>query len=121
MDNKVENIQDEQNSVSLRFSPEEEKEYYLGLKNQLIKLLYLIEDEEKGNGNAELFFYGFMYDLKNANILCHNKLTKICVKIFGLYNDSHYREMSHADIKRQIFESKGIVDHLLQPPEELKK
>ena len=99
-------------SVSLKFSPEEEKEYYLGLKSQLIKLLYLIEDERKGQGSAELYFYGFMYELKNANILCKNKLTKVCVKMYGLYNGSAYKDMEHSEIKRQIFECKGIVDHL---------
>ena len=98
--------------VSLKFSPEEEKEYYLGLKSQLIKLLYLIEDEKKGQGSAELYLYGFMYELKNANILCKNKLTKVCVKMYGLYNDFAYRTMEHSEIKRQIFECKGIVDHL---------
>lgn len=113
----IENIQtdvadDNGVSVTLRFSPEEEKEYYLGLKSQLIKLLYLIEDERKGQGSAELYLYGFMYELKNANILCRNKLTKVCVKMYGLFNDDAYKNMEHSEIKRQIFECKGIVDHL---------
>ena len=80
--------EEQQNSVSLHFSLEEEKEYYLGLENQLIKLLYLIEDEKAGKNSADLYFYGFIYELKNANLLCQNKLTKVCVKIFGLYNNS---------------------------------
>lgn len=112
----MDDIQEEeqQNSVSLHFSLEEEKEYYLGLENQLIKLLYLIEDEKAGKNSADLYFYGFIYELKNANLLCQNKLTKVCVKIFGLYNNSQYKQMSHEDIKRQIFESKGIIDHLIK-------
>lgn len=100
--------------VSLCLSKEEEKEYYLNLKKQLIKLLYLIEDEKKGNGSAELFFYGLIYELHSANTLCKNKLTRVYVKMSGLYTNLKYKEMSHEDIKRQIFECKGMVDYLFQ-------
>ena len=110
----MENKKFEESEVSLHFSKEEEKEYYVGLKKQLIKLLYLIEDEQKGNGNAELFFYGLIYELHSANALCNNKLTRVYVKISGLYNNFQYKDMSHEDIKRQIFECKGMVDYLFQ-------
>lgn len=102
------------NKPSLHFSIEEEKEYYTNLKKQLVKLLYIIENEQKGEGNAELFFYGLIFELHSANILCKNKLTKVYVKIFGLYDNFHYKELSHDDIKRQIFECKGMVEHLFQ-------
>ena len=111
MENKV---LEEGLEVSLHLSKEEEKEYYANLKKQLVKLLYLIEDEQKGNGNAELFFYGLIYELHSANILCENKLTRVYVKMSGLYTNLQYKEMSHEDIKRQIFECKGMVEHLFQ-------
>ena len=116
MENKElnKNQECEQDMPSLHFSLREEEEYYRSLKGQLIKLLYLIEREKAGDSSAELYFYGFIYELRSANILCKNKLTKVCVKIFGLYNDFKYREMSHEEIKRQIFECKGIVDHLIK-------
>ena len=64
MENK--NIEDceIQSKATIRFSPSEEKEYYVGLRSQLIKILYLIEDEKAGKGSAELYIYGFMYELK---------------------------------------------------------
>lgn len=113
-DNKILVTENEQSDVSLRFSSEEEKEYYLGLKGQLIKLLYLIEEEQKGTGSAELYLYGFMYELKSANVMCKNKLTKVCVKLHGLFHEYQYKNMTHDEIKRQIFECKGIVDHLIK-------
>jgi len=97
---------------SLRFSEDEEKECYVNLKSQLIKLLYLIEEEKRGEANAELYFYGLMYELKSANVLCKNKLTKICVKMYGLFNNLNYRNMEHDEIKKQIFECRGILDYL---------
>ena len=112
--NKILVPEDEQSDVSIRFSSEEEKEYYLGLKGQLIKLLYLIEEEQRGVGSAELYLYGFIYELKSANIMCKNKLTKACVKIYGLSHENQYKNMTHDEIKRQIFECKGIVDHLIK-------
>lgn len=114
MENK--NIEDceIQSKATIRFSPSEEKEYYVGLRSQLIKILYLIEDEKAGKGSAELYIYGFMYELKSANVLCNNKLIKICVKMHGLCHDFGYKNMAHEEIKRQIFECRGIVDHLIK-------
>ena len=107
-------VQDSEPEGKLHFSVAEERAYYLSFKNQLIKLLYIIEDEFKGKASAELFFCGLMFELRSANVLCHNKLTKVCVKMFGLYNDFAYRNMTHDDIKKQIFECKGIVEYLVK-------
>lgn len=102
------------NRVDIRFSPEEERQCYINLRSQVIKLLYMIESEIKGEKSIEVWFYGFMFDLASSNILCNNKLTKVIVKIHGLYEGNHYKEMTHAQIKRQIMESKGILDHLIE-------
>jgi len=107
-------------SVSIRFSLEEEKEWYINLRGQLIKLLYMIEAEQKGECTADLWFYGFMHELTSSNSLCQNKLTKVVVKIFGLFEDNKYKTMSHEQIKRQIMESRGIVDHLIKEMEKEK-
>lgn len=97
----------------IRFSPEEEKQCYLNLRSQLIKLLYMIEAESRGEISIDMWFYGFMFELASSNALCGDKLTKVVVKVHGLYDESHYKEMTHAQIKRQIMESKGILDHLI--------
>lgn len=104
---------DSGDGVKIHFSPEEEKECYINLRNQLIKLLYMIEAEKRGEGDISLWFYGFMFELASSNSLCNNKLTKVIVKIHGLYDNNQYKEMTHAQIKRQIMESRGILTHLI--------
>ena len=46
-------------------------------------------------------------------MLCGEKLTKVLVKIHGLYDEGKYKTMTHAQIKRQIMECRGIVDGLI--------
>ncbi len=101
--------------TGMRFSSEEEeKKCYIDLRGDLIKLLYLIEDEQKGEGNAELFLFGLLVDLSSANTMSNYKLTKILIKIHALAdNNFQYRTMTHTQIKRQIMESRGILDHLI--------
>ena len=113
MENKEINPLDSQVVVKIRFSPEEEKDCYIDLRSQLIKLLYMIEAEQRGEADAQLWFYGFVFDLASANTLCHNKLTRVIVKIHGLYDNLNYKTMTHEQIKRQIMESRGILDHLI--------
>ena len=95
-------------------SEEEEKTCFIKMRNRVLKLLYLIEDEQKGNANAELFLYSLLLELLSANSLCNNKLTEVIVKMHVLADNNYqYRKMTHAQIKRQIMESKGILDHLI--------
>lgn len=103
----------EQGPIKMRFTPEEEKNCYISLRSQVIKLLYMIEAEQRGEADISLWFYGFMFELASSNTLCNNKLTKVVVKIHGLYDESAYKTMTHDQIKRQIMESKGILDHLI--------
>lgn len=113
MENEEMKNKEETASVKIHFSPEEEHSCYIGLRSQLIKLLYMIEAEERGDGDASLWFYGLMFDLASANVLCGNKLTRVVIKIHGLYDGENYRKMTHAQVKRQIMESKGILDYLI--------
>ncbi len=114
MENKEEcSPLDSSSCTQIRFSPEEEKQCYINLRSQLIKLLYMIEAEAKGEISIDMWFYGLMFDLASSNTLCNNKLTKVVVKIHGLYDGAQYKQMTHAQIKRQIMESKGILDHLI--------
>ncbi|MBO7732391.1 MAG: hypothetical protein J6S67_07555 [Methanobrevibacter sp.] len=99
--------------AKIRLSPEEEHGCYINLRSQLIKLLYMIEAEQRGEGDIGLWFYGFMFELASANSLCNNKLLKVVIKIHGLYDENNYKTMTHAQIKRQIMESKGVLDHLI--------
>lgn len=111
-DNNVTNPLDSQTGV--HFSQSEEKAAFVDVRCNLVKLLYLIEDEQNGKGDAELWLFGFIVDLASANTLCGGKLTKVLVKIHALMDNKYqYKTMTHAQIKRQIMESKGILDHLI--------
>lgn len=107
-------ISEEERKTNFRFSTQEQIECFKHLSKSLVKLLYMIEDERKTGNSIDLWFYGLVYELTSSNVLCENRLTKVIVKIFGLYDKNHYKEMTHDQIKRQIFESKGILDYLVK-------
>lgn len=115
MENNEHNPLDSQNSI--RFSSEqEERACFIDMRRSISKLLYLIEDERKDNShtNAEFFLFGLLAELSSANSMCGYKLTKVLVKIHVLADkDFQYKRMTHAQIKRQIMESRGILDHLI--------
>lgn len=112
MENKNENEVDV-SMTKIRLSADEERVCFRNLRSQLIKLLYMIEAEQRGEGDISLWFYGFVFELSSANKLCDNKLVKVLVKVHGLYEDNQYKTMTHDQIKRQIMESKGVLDHLI--------
>lgn len=109
-----ENPLDSQVIVKIRFTKEEKRQCFMSLKKKVIKLLYLIEEEQKGNIQIDHWFYGFIFELSSSNALCDNALTDVLVKIHGLYENNNYKTMTHDQIKRQIMESKGILDYLLK-------
>lgn len=98
---------------AIRLTPEGEVQCFRDLRSQVIKLLYMIETESRGEQDISLWFYGFVYELASSNVLCGGKLTKVLVKIHGLYDGDNYKTMTHAQIKRQIMECRGIVDGLI--------
>lgn len=109
----VKNSVDSQSVSQIRFTTSEERSYFIMLRGQLIKLLYMIEEERENQGDISLWFYGLIFDIASANVLCNNKLTKIVVKIHGLYDNDNYKTMTHSQIKRQIMECKGMLDYLI--------
>jgi len=113
------NIEEKNDQFKISLPKSGERECYVSIGKSLIKLLYMIEDQKKDpNRDISLWFYTFMLDLVSSNDLCHEKLTKVIVKIHALFDKDHYKEMTHAQIKRQIFESKGIVDFLIKELDE---
>ena len=98
---------------AIRLTPEGEVQCFRDLRSQVINLLYMIEAESRGEQDISLWFYGFVYELASSNVLCGGKLTKVLVKIHGLYDGDNYKTMTHAQIKRQIMECRGIVDGLI--------
>ena len=100
-------------TVKMHFSSEEKRKCFMSLRKKIIKLLYLIEEECDGHIQIDQWFYGLMFELASSNSLCDNELTDVVVKIHGLYDNGNYKTMTHGQIKRQIMESKGILDYLI--------
>ena len=99
---------------AIKLTPEGEVQCFRDLRSQVIKLLYMIEAESRGEQDISLWFYGFVYDVASSNALCGEKLTRVLVKVHGLYDGQKYKTMTHAQIKRQIMECRGIVDGLIK-------
>lgn len=116
-------MDDNEFKATIRFTAEAEKDSYIELRRKLVKLLYIIEDEINGkpDSNAELFMYGFLSDLISNNALCNNRLNDVIIKIHSLYHENGYKNMTHAQIKRKIMESRGIVDHLIKEMDTMSK
>ena len=83
---------------AIRLTPEGEVQCFRDLRSQVIKLLYMIEAESRGEQDISLWFYGFVYELASSNVLCGEKLTKVLVKIHGLYDEGKYKTLTRAQI-----------------------
>ena len=114
MENNINNPLDSSCIVKIHFSVEEKRRCFTSLRKKIIKLLYLIEEEQQGTITIDQWFYGLMFELASSNNLCDNALTDVVIKIHGLYDDGNYKKMTHDQIKRQIMESKGILDFLIK-------
>ena len=98
----------------ISLTDEEKVEYLKYIRKQFVKLLNLIEAERDGEGSADMFFGGLLFDLGSADWLFGNRLSMVIVKLHGLYLDGAYRSLEHKTIKNKIFESRGIVDGLIK-------
>lgn len=92
---------------------EAKKDYLQKLSKRCVKILYLIEDEGKGinKGAADDYIVGQLFEVNSANILFEGALIDVIVKLNGIRD---YPNQSYSLIRKQIFETKGIIDHLLQ-------
>lgn len=92
---------------------EAKKDYLQKLSKRCIKILYLIEDEGKGinKGAADDYIVGQLFEVASANILFEGALIDIIVKLNGIKD---YANQPYPLIRKQIFETKGIIDHLLK-------
>ncbi len=115
----------------LHLSSEQKLNCYKQIYTSLLKLLDLIESE-LGEGkqrykNKEVenckidissWFENFIYTIHESDKLCDYKLTKVLMKIYGLYDKTDkgeykYKTMTHQEYKNQIMESREIVKHLM--------
>ena len=92
----------------LILSKEAKKDYLQKLSKRCIKILYLIEDEGKGINKvaADDYIVGQLFEVSSANILFD-----VIVKLNGIRD---YANQPYNLIRKQVFETKGIIDHLLK-------
>ena len=99
------------NENKLILSVEGKKKYLQKLIGKVIKILHLIDEEKQTNYSPRAFIYGQLLELNSANQLFDNELVEIIVKLNVVYNG--YQTMPFEDIRKQIFEIKNKINHLI--------
>lgn len=87
-------------------------EYLNAIIGKTYKILHLIEEEKTTGYSPKPFITTFLFEVNAANDLFDGKLIQIIIKLKGIRES--YRDMPFGDIKKQIFEIKRIVNHLLK-------
>jgi hypothetical protein len=73
---------------------------------------FVVADIETTGYSPKPFITTFLFEINAANDLFDGKLVQIIIKLKGIKEG--YKEISFSDIKKQIFEIKRIVNHLLK-------
>ena len=87
-------------------------EYLNAIIGKTYKVLHLIEEEKTTGYSPKPFITTFLFEVNAANDLFDGKLIQIIIKLKGMREN--YKDMPFGDIKKQIFEIKRIVNHLLK-------
>ena len=83
------------------------------LRNKIITILFLIEQQkENPQSNPDNYLLSLLIDIKAANLLFGDELTEIYIKVYGIYNI--YKESAHNVIRKQVLETRRLVDDLLR-------
>lgn len=92
-------------------SDKSKKEYLSAIIGKTYKVLHLIEEEKTTGYSPKPFITTLLFEINAANDLFDGKLIQIIIKLKGIREG--YQELPFKDIKKQIFEIKRIVNHLL--------
>lgn len=87
------------------------RKYLSKLIGRVLKILHLIEEEETTKVTPEHFIYGQLIEVNSANMFFDGELTDIIIKLNYVYNN--YKTAEFKDIRRQIFEIKNCINHIL--------
>jgi hypothetical protein len=101
-----------ENGTIFTLSDKSKKEYLNAIIGKTYKILHLIEEEKTTGYSPKPFITTFLFEINAANDLFDGKLVQIIIKLKGIKEG--YKEISFSDIKKQIFEIKRIVNHLLK-------
>ena len=93
-------------SVSAKIS------YLAKLRNKIITILYLIEQQEENpETNPDSYLQTLLFDVNAANLLFGDGLYEILIKLVGIQKT--YKENSHTVNRKQVLETRRLVDDLL--------
>ena len=87
-------------------------EYLNAIIGKTYKILHLIEEEKTTGYSPKPFITTFLFEINAKKKKFDGKLIQIIIKLKGIRES--YKDMPFGDIKKQIFEIKRIVNHLLK-------
>ena len=107
---------DENLSPKFEISKSAKREYLNTAINKTYKVLHLVEEEKDTGYSPKPYITGFLFELNAANELFDGKLVSIIIKLKGIREG--YSELEFSKVKKQIFEIKKIINHLLKELED---
>lgn len=97
--------------ISLGLSLSAKISYLEKLRNKIITILYLIEQQkENPEINPDTYLQSLLFDVNAANLLFEDQLSEIIIKIYGIAKQ--YKDSSHSVIRKQVLETRRLVDDL---------
>ena len=85
--------------------------YLEKLRNKVITILYLIEQQQENpETNPDNYLQSLLFDVNAANLLFEDKLSEVVIKLVGI--STTYRNSAHNVIRKQVLETRRLVDDL---------
>lgn len=101
--------------IKLGLSNAEKIRYLTKLRGKVITVLYLIEEYKKtpedDTKKPDPYINSLLFDVKYTNLLFNEDLTGVFLKLFSILKG--YQESDHAMCRKQVLETRRMVDDLL--------
>lgn len=87
--------------------------YLEKLRNKVITILYLIEQQQENpETNPDNYLQSLLFDVNAANLLFEDKLSEVVIKLVGV--STTYRNSAHNVIRKQVLETRRLIDDLIR-------
>lgn len=87
--------------------------YLEKLRNKVITILYLIEQQQENpETNPDNYLQSLLFDVNAANLLFEDKLSEVVIKLVGI--STTYKNSAHNVIRKQVLETRRLVDDLIR-------
>ena len=97
--------------ITLGLSLSAKISYVEKLRNKVITILYLIEQQkENPEINPDNYLQSLLFDVNAANLLFEDQLSEVIIKLFGI--STTYKNSAHNVIRKQVLETRRLVDDL---------